>query len=64
MSIEFYVPTLQDQQSAQELKDLILSSESDAEVNIDPQTKIVAIEAKASEETFKELIIAAGHSID
>lgn len=64
MSLKFRVPTLADQQSAQELKKLILTSEPDADVKVDAQTKMITIESKASEETFKELIVAAGHSLD
>ncbi len=63
MALKFQVPTLGDQQSAQELKELILTSEPDARVDIDSQAKTVTIDAEASEETFKELIVAAGHNI-
>lgn len=64
MTTKFSVPTLKDQQSADDLKGLILESESDAKVNIDLATKTVTVESQASEETFNELISAAGHSID
>ncbi|MFQ4135332.1 heavy-metal-associated domain-containing protein [Nodosilinea sp. PGN35] len=63
MSLTFQVSTLGDQKSAQELKELILTSEPDAKVDVNPQAKTVTIDAKASEETFKELIVAAGHTI-
>lgn len=64
MSIKFHVPTLQNQQSAQELKDMILTSEPKASIEVDSQTKVVTIDSEASKETFKQLIVAAGHSVE
>lgn len=63
MLVRFEVPTMENQQSAQELKKTILTSEPEATVDINLQTKIVTIESKASEETFRQLIVAAGYSI-
>lgn len=63
MSLTFQVSTLGDQQSAQELKDLILTSEPEANVDVNPQAKTVTIDSTASEETFKQLIVAAGHKV-
>ncbi|MDB9529899.1 hypothetical protein PN498_28190 [Oscillatoria sp. CS-180] len=63
MTMQFHIPTLEDQQAAQDLKELILTSESGADIEIDTQSKVITIESKASEETFRELIVAAGHSI-
>lgn len=63
MSLKFQVSTLGDQKSAQELKELILTSEPDANVDVNPQAKTVTIDSAASEETFKQLITAAGHKI-
>lgn len=63
MSLTFQVSTLGDQQSAQDLKDLILTSEPEANVDINPQAKTVTIDSTASEETFKQLIVAAGHKL-
>jgi copper chaperone len=63
MSLTLQVPTLGDQQSAQDLKELILTSEPEANVDINTDAKTVTIDAKASPETFKELIVAAGHNI-
>lgn len=64
MSMKFHVPTLRDQQAAQSLRELILTSEPDADIDINLQTNVVTIDAKASQETFEELITAAGHSVD
>ncbi len=63
MSLTLQVPTLSDQESAQELKDLILTTEPEADVDINTQTKTVTIDSEASAETFKQLITSAGHSI-
>ncbi|MGB3135555.1 MAG: heavy metal transport/detoxification protein [Nodosilinea sp.] len=63
MPWQFQVPTLGDQQSEQKLKNHILTSEPDANIDINSQTKTIIISSRASEETFKELIVAAGHSI-
>jgi len=63
MTLKFQVPTLSDQKSAQELKDLILTTEPEANVDIDSQAKTVTIDSEASEETFKQLIVASGHNI-
>ncbi|TVQ14810.1 MAG: cation transporter [Leptolyngbya sp. DLM2.Bin27] len=63
MALTFQVPTLSDQKTAQALKNHILTSEPDANVDVNPQNKTVTIDAQASEETFKQLIVAAGHNI-
>ncbi len=63
MSLTFQVPTLSDQKAAQDLKQLILVSEPDANVDIDSQAKTVTIDSQASEETFNQLIVAAGHHV-
>jgi copper chaperone len=63
MSLKLQVPTLDNQQAEQDLKDLILTSEPEAIVEINAQDKTVTIDSEASEETFKQLITAAGHRI-
>jgi copper chaperone len=63
MSLTFQVPTLADQKAAQDLKQHILTSEPEANVEVNPEEKTVTIDSKASEETFKQLIVAAGHNI-
>lgn len=64
MAMKFHVSSLKGQEDAQNLKEVILTSEPDADVSVDAQNKVVTIDAKASEETFEELIVAAGHSIE
>jgi len=63
MALKLNVPTLDGPESAQTLKETILTSEPNAKVDIDLDAKTVTVEAKASEETFKQLIVAAGHEI-
>ena len=63
MALKLNVPTLNSSEAAEELKKVILTSEPDAQVDIDTTTKTVTVESKASEETFKQLITAAGHQI-
>lgn len=63
MQCKFNVPTLDNPEAARELKETILTSEPDAKVEIDSQAHTVKIEALASEETFRELIVATGHKI-
>jgi copper chaperone len=63
MALKLSVPSIDSPESANALKETILTSEPDARVEVDPQSKTVTVESKASEETFKELIVAAGHTI-
>lgn len=63
MALKLNVPTLNSPEAAQEIKETILTSEPDAKVEVDVERKTVTVEAKASEETFKQLITAAGHKI-
>ncbi len=62
MALKINVPTI-DADSAETLRETILTSEPDAKIDIDLDAKTVTIEAKASEETFKQLVEAAGHPI-
>lgn len=61
--MKFHVPTLNNSEAANSLKKTILTSEPEADVSIDLDSKKVNIESKASAETFKELIVASGHKI-
>lgn len=62
--MEFYVPTLNSSAASKDLEETILTSEPDAKISIDLDSKKVTIESKASAETFKQLIVASGHKID
>ncbi|MDY6782048.1 MAG: heavy metal transport/detoxification protein [Cyanobacteriota bacterium] len=63
MPLKFNISTLDSPEEANKLKETILTSEPDAKVEVDSQSKTVTIESKASEETFKQLIAATGHKI-
>lgn len=63
MALKFSVPSIHSPESATELRETILTSEPDAQVEVDPETKTVTVESNASEETFKEVIVAAGHTL-
>ena len=62
--MQFNVSTIESSESAAKLKEIILTSEPNAKVEIDPESKTVTINSEASEETFKQLIIAAGHKLN
>ena len=63
MALKLSLPTLDSEAAAQNIKETILTTEPDAKVDVDVESKTVTIEAKASEETFKQLIEAAGYEI-
>ncbi len=63
MALKLSIPTLNSPEAAKNIKETILTAEPDAKVDVDVATKTVTVEAKASEETFKQLIEATGHRI-
>jgi copper chaperone len=63
MALKLHVPTLNSPEAAKDIKDTILTHEPDAKVEIDIAAKTVTVEAKASEETFKQAISATGHEV-
>lgn len=64
MALKLSVPTIDSPESAKALKETILTSEPDAKVEVDANTKTVTVESQASEETFKQLIVAVGHTVE
>lgn len=62
MALKLSVPSLTPE-SVKNLKDTILTSEPEASVDIDVESKTVTIASKASEETFRQLITATGHTV-
>ncbi len=62
--MQFNVPTIDSSETASKLKETILTSEPKAKVEVNSDLKTVTIDSEASEETFKQLIVAAGHKID
>ncbi len=63
MALILHVADLETSEDAEEIRDTILTHEPDAKVEIDVDQKIITIEAKASEETFKQAVTAAGFEI-
>ena len=63
MALKLNVPTLNSPEAAKSLKETIMTSEPNARVEVDVEAKTVTVESQASEETFKQLIVAAGHKI-
>ncbi|NDJ18642.1 heavy metal transport/detoxification protein [Myxacorys almedinensis] len=63
MALKLHVPTLNSSEDAENIKQTILTHEPDARVEIDIPEKMVTIDAKASEETFKQVVTAAGYKI-
>lgn len=61
--MQFKVSTIDSSDSAEKLKQTILTSEPEANVEIDSESKVVTIDSQASEETFKQIIVAAGHKL-
>lgn len=62
--MQFKVPTMDSSEAANKLKETILTSEPNAKVEVDSGSKMVTINSEASEETFKQLIVAAGHKVN
>lgn len=62
--MQFNVSTLDSSDSAEKLKQTILTSEPEAKVEIDSKSQVVTINSEASEETFKQIIVAAGHKLN
>lgn len=63
MALKLHVPTMNSPEAAEDIKQTILTHESDAKVDIDLDQKTITIESQASEETFKQAITATGHEI-
>ncbi len=63
MALKLHIPTLDNSAIAQEIRETILTTEPDAKIDIDVVNKTVTVEAKASEETFRQLITAAGYPV-
>lgn len=64
MALKLNVPSMTNTDAAKYVKESILTSEPDARVDINLDEKTVMVESKASEETIKQLITAAGHTIE
>lgn len=63
MAIKLSVPTLDNPDAADTIKSVILSSEPDTQIQVDLEAKTITLDGQASEETYKQLIEAAGYHI-
>jgi copper chaperone len=64
MPILFNVPSIVCSGCGDTITKAIQTVESDASVNVDVAAKTVTVEAKASEESIKQAIVATGHTIE
>ncbi|MFE1748183.1 heavy-metal-associated domain-containing protein [Coleofasciculus sp. H7-2] len=64
MALQLKVPSIACNGCAETITDTIHTMEPDAKVDVDVQAKTVTVEAQASEETIKQAIVAAGHTIE
>ena len=64
MALKVKVPTIVCNGCAETITETIQTMEPDAKVEVDVQAKTVTVETEASEETIKQAIVAAGHTIE
>ena len=64
MALQLKVPTIACNGCAETITDTIHTMEPDAKVDVDVKAKTVTVETQASEETIKQAIVAAGHTIE
>jgi copper chaperone len=64
MAILLKVPSIACAGCGDTITKAIKTVESDASVNVDVAAKTVTVEAKASEESIKQAIVATGHIIE
>ncbi len=64
MALKLKVPSIVCNGCAETITETITTMEPDAKVKVDVKAKTVTVEAAASEETIKQAIVAAGHTIE
>ncbi|GGA39482.1 heavy-metal-associated domain-containing protein [Okeania sp. KiyG1] len=64
MAIQLKVPSIVCGGCADTITKAIKTQESEADVQVDLEQKIVTVETKASEESIKQAIVAAGHTVE
>jgi copper chaperone len=64
MAILLNVPSIVCSGCADTITKAIKTVESDAAVNVDVAAKTVTVEAKASEESIKQAVVATGHTVE
>ncbi|OUL27848.1 heavy metal transporter [Nostoc sp. RF31YmG] len=63
MALKLNVPNIACEDCATKISDSIHVMEPDAKVDVDVNAKTVTVESAASEETIKQIIVAAGYKI-
>lgn len=64
MAILLNVPSIVCAGCTDTITKAIKTIESEASVNVDVAAKTVTVEAKASEESIKQAIVATGHTVE
>ncbi|MBW4563998.1 MAG: heavy-metal-associated domain-containing protein [Mojavia pulchra JT2-VF2] len=64
MALKLSVPNIACESCATKITDSIHVMEPDAKVDVDVKAKTVTVEAAASEESIKQVIVAAGYPIE
>jgi copper chaperone len=64
MAIQLKVPSIVCDGCATTIKEAIKTHEPEADVKVDVQKKMVSVETGASEESVKQIIVAAGHTVE
>lgn len=64
MAIQLKVPSIACGGCADTITKAIKAQESEADVQVDVEQKIVTVETKASEESIKQAIVASGHTVE
>jgi copper chaperone len=63
MSLKLQVPDIACDACAKKITDSIHTMEPDAQVDVDVNSKTVTVDSAASEESIKQMIVAAGYEI-
>ena len=64
MTLKLKVPSIVCDGCASDISESITTMEPDAKVDVDVPAKMVTVDAQASEETIKQAIVAAGHTVE
>lgn len=64
MALQLKVPSMVCEGCAETVTKAIKTVDSDASVSVDLPSKTVTLESQASEESFKQAIVATGHTLE
>lgn len=64
MTMQLKVPSISCDGCADTITKAIKTHESGADVQVNVEKKMVTVETKASEESIKQIITAAGHTVE